>query len=117
MIFFSRFWRTVQLLFLPGHLPSESFIQTDARRPAQMAVELRSVGMGIALVPWTARRPSQRCPAGNDSFQLTEHIPDGDRFAAPPVIGFTRNRLHGRQGGIYAVRDVRVAAHLIPVAV
>src|SRR6516165_11811410 len=98
---------------LPGDLLGEAGVETNARLPAEVPVELAGVGAGVALVAGAGRFMAYVGPAADDRFQLVQDVPDRGRLAAADVVGFAER---GRERGdrrLDAVADEGVAPPLL----
>ena len=61
--------------------------------PAEMALQLRSVGEGVTLIAGASGFTADARLAANDAFELVQDVPDRGGFAAAQVVDFGRRRI------------------------
>src|SRR5262245_19231188 len=72
---------------LPGDLVGESFVQADARLPAEVARQFRGIGEGVTLIAGAGRLPADDGAAARDLFELAKDVPHRRRLATADVVG------------------------------
>src|SRR5258708_18456472 len=112
-----RFQRPSNIaISLPGDLFGETGVESHARLPAKVALELARIGDGAALIAGPGRRAANLSAAADEGFELLQDVPHRRRLAATDVVDLAQGRAQGGHGRFHAVADIGVATYLQAVA-